>query len=435
MKKSLILVLLVTICTIQKAYPQTQSFTIPLQKQYGLERGISFVLNQLYEVKDVSRFNIPKGINNFVIGYLDISPYHTLYNSRLINDENLLEYYSMVEENDWDTTQFSCISIKNTKLHVLIYMQKGIKNIILDTNFDNSFLDEQAYRYNFKRIKESVADEGEYIYADLKLPMDSLQHSTSKSIPIGILMNYIDPSDQIGNNDSLQVYISPNFFYKGYFIDDTDTVFINVSTKNFDLYYPTRKIWGTYYCKSCLITNPKEFVLGKHFQIKNHKYLFTDFNIADKTLIITRLEDDTIGVNRGNYFAKMSGLDSLSGYSLVFFTGSWCKPCKILLDSLFLFHKQHPETAIINVNHEVNRSEFENYLNKYKIPWKVVLDLTPKQWSSIYKDTYNVMGFPTLFLINPQRKILWVASDLYQGLELLNKIDKEGYEPLETFFK
>jgi thiol-disulfide isomerase/thioredoxin len=330
-------------------------------------------------------------------------------------------------------------------------MQNGIKNLVLDTNFDNSFINEQVYQFDFNENKEDA--ESAFVYADLQLPVDSFQYAITKTIPVKILMNDIDSVDKIGDNDSLQVYISPNFFYQGYFMNNVDTVFVNLKTQNFDLFYNKLMIAGTYFHKEGM-NNPKhfDFYSKKPIQIRNRKYQFEDCDVINKTLILSRLEDDSIGTNRGNYLAQMPELDSLYGYTLLFFTGSWCKPCKILLDSLLLFNKWHPETHIISVNNERDSAQFITYLNKYQIPWKIILEMEPKIENPFlalkefynkdsktdpisYSDFYDVNAFPTLFLINSQRKILYVAEDHIQGIALLKKIDKEGYENLEILLK
>jgi hypothetical protein len=52
-----------------------------------------------------------------------------------------------------------------------------------------------------------------------------------------------------------------------------------------------------------------------------------------------------------------------------------------------------------------------------------------------YCDVYDIQAFPTLFLINSQRKILFVAEDHVQGIELLKKIEQKGEKNLEILLK
>jgi len=445
MKKITTLLLFITIFIITTGYSQIETFSISLQEHYGLDMEISFNYNKLYEIKNLSKYEIPEGIDNFTVGCLEFCLQYLGYKQVARTKKGR----TMLAKQGIDTLQFY-VNPKTTKLYALLYMQNGVKNLVLDTDFDNSFINEKVYSFDFNTLKHE--DESAFVYADLQLPMDSLQHSTVKTIPVKILMNDIYPNDKIGNNDSLQVYISPNFFYQGYFMSNVDTVFVNMKIQNFDLLYNKLLIEGTYYYKKLM--NPKHFdyYSKKPIQIGNRKYQFEDCDVINKTLTLTRLKDDSIGTNRGNYLASMPELDSLGGYTLLFFTGSWCKPCKILLDTLLLFYKQHPETTIISVNRERDSTQFITYLNKYQIPWKVILDMEPKIENPYlalkeffdkdsktehvsYCDFYDVNAFPTLFLINPQRKILYVAEGHIQGIELLKKIDKERYENLEILLE
>ncbi|MDL2313263.1 TlpA family protein disulfide reductase, partial [Bacteroidales bacterium OttesenSCG-928-B11] len=418
--KKLAHILFIATCIAQQCYAQTQ--IISLQKQ---ETTTMVISTYLREEKDISQFKIPNGAQNFVIGYINISPYHSLYNNRLLSEDKLARYQSIVDEYDIDTLQFTSNRLKETMLHVLLYMQNDTKYCILDTDFDNSFVDEEVFKYN----KNDSASANTLFLTNLKAPIDSSVHSTTKLIPIAVKMN--SAYSVMGNNiiaDSLQVDIFPIFFYQGYFIDNVDTFLIDLYMQHFDQLYIKQDVMGSCHCKT--IGYFKHFELGTPIQIRKHKYLFEDFDIYNKTLTLKRLEDDTIGTNKGNYFAKMPGLDTLNGYTLVFFTGSWCKPCKILLDSLLVFHKQYPEITIISVNLERDSAKYFKYLDTYSIPWKVVLDNIPSPWA--YTKVYSVDFVPTLFLINPQRKILWVDTDANPGIELLRRISEEGIESLES---
>ena len=443
MKKIALLLLLLTIYFAQKGH--TQTTTISLQQYYGLDMGIDFDYDNLYEVKNISKFEIPEDIDNFTIKCLEMFPQNASYKMLANNKKGK----SVLAKQGIDTLQFLFLNPKTTKLYALIFMQKGVKNLILDTDFNNSFLNEQIYQFDFNTMNNN--DEPAFIHTDLQLPVELFQNATVKKIPVKILMNEINSDDKMENNDSLQVYVSPDFFYQGYFMYDADTVVLNLKIQNYDLLYHNKIIRGTYFCKP-LMANPKrfDFFSGKPIQIKNRKYQFEDFNVIDKTFTITRLEDDSIGTQSGNYLAPMPQLDSLCGYTLLFFTGSWCKPCKILLDSLLLFHQQHPETNIISINNERDSVQFNNYIDKYQIPWKVILDMESmglfetlknmfdkdSQREPIsYTEVYDIDSFPTIFLINFQRKILHVADGLDESIKLLKKIDEFGYEVFETLFK
>ena len=428
MKKLIVAVLtilFVTTCIIREGYAQTQSMHIVFQKQEKPQYSSTYFL----EEKDVSKFKVPEGIKDFAIGYQNISYYHHLYNNRHLSEANLLKYQSIVEEYNIDTLQFIHNSLKNTILHVLFYMQNGVKHCILDTDFDNSFVNEQLFKFE----KNEITDNYPHFFTNLKIPIDSLSHSTTKLIPVGIKSS---TSSVTGDNviaDSLQVDIFPNFSYQGHLIDDSDTILMDFPILNFDQFYLKQKI--DIFCRDKSFDYFDYFKLGETIHFKNRKYLFEDLDIYTKTLIVKRLEDDSIGINRGNYFATMPELDSFHSYTLVFFTGSWCKPCKFVLDSLLVFHQQYPEITIISVNQEPDTLAFIKHVETYKIPWKVIYDKTyTSQYgvgNSLYHATYRLVGVPYLFLINPERRVLRMGHNTVSCIKILEDIQEKGIKAFE----
>ena len=428
------ILLLILICVTLQGYTQSSSFWVPLQKQ-PRETPYTLLSNRIYEIEDISGFKIPEGIDNFVIGYLKLSEFHDRYYERHLNEANLLRYQSIVEKHQIDTIQFAYNNLKYTKLHVLLYMQNGVKHLIIDTDFDHSFLNEQVHRGSkFKEIIEDPEDR-DFVFTELKLPMDSFQIPILKVIPVNILMNETRyPEDKIGNNDSLQVYITQSFEYQGYFIVDTDTVFLNMDPQYFDLFYYNR-LHLYYYCKSYQ-TKYALLRLGQQLKLKNRIYLFEEFDPINKRVKLTRLADDIFEETKpGNFLIPLPGLDSLNGYTLVFFTGSWCGPCKPVLDSLLIFYKQYPQINIISVNQESDTMKFIKHVEDYKIPWKIIYDKTGTGGigGSHYLTTYNLQSVPHLFFINPKRRILRMESGRTNCINLLKEIKEKGCETFEIF--
>ena len=229
MKKLTYTLLFIVICTVQHLHAQTEPMHIVFQKQEKPQYSSIYFL----EVKDVSQFKIPKGIENFVIGYQHISFYHHLYNNRLTDEATLAKYYAIVEEENIDTLQFTYNNLKKTVLHTLFYMQDGIKHCILDTDFDHSFLNEEVFRFE----QDETTGNYPHFFTNLKVPVDSLSYSTTKLIPVGIKNS---TNSSTGNDiiaDSLQVDIFPNFSYQSHFIDDGDTILMYFSMQDFDLFY------------------------------------------------------------------------------------------------------------------------------------------------------------------------------------------------------
>jgi len=412
-------ILLIIVCFTAQCFAQKQ--IVSLQKQEPAKQIYSTFL---WEEKEVSQYKVPEGIEDFVIGYLSISYPHFLYNNRHRNEERLIRYQNRIEEDNIDTMQFVYNKLYKTWLSVLIYMQNGIKYCIVDTDFDDSFVNEEVFSFN---MNDSLLNDIRF-FTNLNIPVDSIENSTTKRIPIGIEN---DESSYTGTDiiaDSLQVIIYVNISCQGFFIDDADTIWIDLHAQNFDQLYLKSRMLG--WCSNKMINLYVPIVLGDTFQIRNHKYVFEDFDIYNKTLELKRLEDDSIGTHRGNYFAKTPRLDSLSGYSLVFFTGSWCRPCKPVLDSLLAFHQQHPEITIINVNQERDTAAFINYINDNNIPWKIIYDKIHNR-KSLYFSTYYISSVPQLFLINPKRRVLESRMSMVPCVEFIEEIKQKGCEVFE----
>jgi len=410
------LVLLLT----SQCYAQKQK--IFLQKQ---EPAKQITSTYLYEDKNITRYQIPEGIEDFVIGCLSISGFHSLYNERHKNKSNLIDFQILVAENDIDTMQFVYNKLIKTSLNVLIYIQDGAKHCIIDSDFDNSFLNESVFSFN---MKNTIGNNTRF-FTNLLIPMDSFGYSVSRQTPIGIDM--ISNGSVTGNNvvaDSLQVDIFSDISYRSFFIDDTDTIWIDIISQNFDQLYTKKGMLGI--CSNITMNFWAPLILGSTFQVGKHKYRFEDFDIYNKTLVLTRLEDDNRGTNRGNFFAEMPELSSFSGYSLIFFTGSWCRPCKPVLDSLLVFHQRFPEITIININQERDSMIFTKYLNDNNIPWKAICDIIDNG-KSLYFSTYCIYEVPQLLLVNSQRRVLLCRKGTNPCIELLKEIKEKGFNALE----
>ena len=429
----------------QQAYTQNSSFWISFQKEpMGYAR--TCYNNCLYEVEDISKFKVSEEIPNFVIGYLNLSEFHDWYHAR----HSLLKYQSIVEKYQIDTLQFTYNNLKQTKLYVLVYLKNGYKHVVIDSDFDSSFLGEEVYKCKFKAMRNWENDENEneddddddndneYIFTELKIPVDSFQYTTIKTVPVTILMNETRrPEEKLGNNDSLQIYITEHFIYKSYFMDNTDTVYLTMYPQYFDLLYSNYWLSLGCYCPSCYYSRSSHFGFGKQFKVKNHNYLLEDFDPFNKKAKFTRLADDTIETKPGEFLIPLPGLDSINRYTLVYFTGSWCgNPCKLATSSLLDFHQQYPNIDIISVNQESDTLKYLKHIEKLKIPWKLIYDNMSRNegiGGSKYFTTYNIQGVPWLFLISPKQRILRIEGSGTGCRDLINEIKEKGCEAFDIY--
>ncbi len=173
------------------------------------------------------------------------------------------------------------------------------------------------------------------------------------------------------------------------------------------------------------IINENEFIL-----INSDLYQNLGVSINKQVLRLKKLPKDTViyssqvGFNAVPFTAKefrtqeTISLHSYKGkYLYIEFWGSWCGPCL----------KELPEIKKAYINIDKSKIDFlgvafdkvdplEKILEREKIEWKQILQ---EEEDGIIDD-YNITGYPTSFLIDPNGKI--IAKNL-QGEKLLDTLN------------
>jgi thiol-disulfide isomerase/thioredoxin len=94
------------------------------------------------------------------------------------------------------------------------------------------------------------------------------------------------------------------------------------------------------------------------------------------------------------------------------FWASWCEPCKISLPMVEKFARSHPEVDVIPVDVGEPRELVERYVRAHGMQ-KVALD--PKALS---RGFFQIEGFPTMVVIDPQGRIRATWTGLNPAIEL-----------------
>lgn len=160
------------------------------------------------------------------------------------------------------------------------------------------------------------------------------------------------------------------------------------------------------------------FKLGKDFYKINH------LSIQEKKLALTKLfktdQQDRITIADKDH-QGLSAILSDNSYTLLDFTGSWCKPCQVILPKLqLLYDIYYTKIKFISIAVENDLETARNYHEKTGIKWKMVYENLNCNDVECLKNKLNVNGFPTLILIDRNRKIVFHEA----GVQAIDELEQ-----------
>lgn len=124
----------------------------------------------------------------------------------------------------------------------------------------------------------------------------------------------------------------------------------------------------------------------------------------------------------------MRSFSELKGEKLtvIDFWATWCKPCVKAIPELNTIYENYKEKGIafISINCDGPRSIAKAIPmgNSLKINYPLLLDI-----NSDVKNQLNLSAFPTLIIINPEGKIVWIHEGYGNGYaeEVTKELEKQ----------
>jgi cytochrome c biogenesis protein CcmG/thiol:disulfide interchange protein DsbE len=91
------------------------------------------------------------------------------------------------------------------------------------------------------------------------------------------------------------------------------------------------------------------------------------------------------------------------------FWATWCNSCRQEIPTLIDTHNNVKEVVVVGVNPGINDSlaKTKRYVEKYKIPYKIVYDET-----GVSAQAFGVAGVPMAILINKDGEVLYAGYPL-----------------------
>lgn len=110
---------------------------------------------------------------------------------------------------------------------------------------------------------------------------------------------------------------------------------------------------------------------------------------------------------------KMDSTDLNGKYIGLYFSASWCGPCRAFTPRLKAFRDRHLEDGfeIVLINFDKTNTEKRRYVKDSGMEWPSVQGASRKPSKSL-AETYQVKGYPTLIILDPKGRVI-----TYRGVE------------------
>ncbi|TXD50567.1 MULTISPECIES: TlpA family protein disulfide reductase [unclassified Polaribacter] len=285
---------------------------------------------------------------------------------------------------------------------------EGIIEYILDTNNNKDFSDEEI------RTPLKVDDHFNYSLPVKKAPFVAYELNTNnkvlnKKVKVLILVN---------SKNNL-AYSFPQVFETS-FLDKKIQVSHGFANVTFDE-------------KSSLIIDDKKEEIGLYELIKIDSTIYKNLgiNIKNNTLILQRLPKNkelfstSVGYKAIPFkIKKLNAIDSISllDYSGKFlyidFWGTWCAPCLTEIPTICDAYEKtsRKDIEFLGIAVHDTKEKLESSIQDFSIKYPQALESDSKN----LKKKYNIISFPTTFLIDRKGKI--VAKNL-KGEKLLDSLN------------
>ncbi|MFQ3304959.1 MAG: thiol-disulfide isomerase/thioredoxin [Polaribacter sp.] len=414
MKRTFIILLsLVLFNCSSKKEKQLELIHLPLTEVDGFgsfKESFSMLLWNSSEKAEKETKGIPEDWNEFYVNQIWFDAFQTVYPAFIkngFNESRFNERYATWTKNP-NQRKLSKESINSLVNIVFRESKNGSIEYILDTNNNKDFSDEEI------KIPVPVANHFNYSLSVKKAPFVNYQLRTNegvldKKVKVLILLN--------GNNDLM--YGFPQIF-KTSFLNKKIQVSHGFANVTFDE-------------KSSFIIEGEKEEIGLHELIKIDSSIYKNrgVDLNNNTLILERLPKNkelfstNVGYNAIPFkIKKLNSKDSISllnfkgKFLYLDFWGTWCGPCLMEIPSIKYAYEKTARKDIEFLGIAVNdrKEKLIEVIKEYEIKYPQVLESDANN----LKKKYNIVGFPTTFLIDRKGRI--VAKNL-KGEALLDTLN------------
>lgn len=337
--------------------------------------------------------------------------------------DSLYDYYlKQIAAYKIDTINLSASPVK-TYVSVLVKVKNGRKVIIVDSNNNHDFSDDDVSIYTFKTDK-LFYENYENINVS-KVRYQKLDSNIVKDYFLEIKVKPYDKDYNYGNKiDSVKaVYFKPVNFFRGKFTVENDNLEVQIARNRMIGF----KNDPNDYEYSITPVNQRaksyDWVRFKQkIKVNNTILEITDFQADKQIVTISKrpASDSDFGWNVGDYLPEdiqgeyFSDNFKRKKYNILNFWGSWCYPCLLEIPDLKQLYKNNTELInLVNISCESKQegiSKAKEIIIKEKIAWKQIYSLLNEK--DALSKLLNVNSFPTLIVVDDRGMIIARESGL-----------------------
>ncbi|WP_405610093.1 TlpA family protein disulfide reductase [Polaribacter sp. Asnod1-A03] len=413
MKKILTITAIVILYSCSSGKKKTDIIYLPLKEVNGFgpfKESLSMLLWTSSEKAEQETEGIPESWNEYYVQQISFDAFQTAFQNYI--KEGFSESKFESDYKNW-TRNPNERKLSKTQINSFVNIvfrenEKGIIEYILDTNNNKDFSDEKI------ETPLKVYNNFSYSTALKNTSFVNYQLSTTNNI----LEKEVKTLILLNENNNI-LYSFPHYY---------ETVFLNKKI------YVSNGFCNTSFDERSsikIIKNTQTIELNEIVTINNNTYknLGVDLNKnslllqklpKDKTTFSTNIGYQAIPFNIKNLNSKDSvSLSSFKGkFVFIDFWGTWCSPCLMELPTNIDAYEKTSRNDIefLGISVYDKKEKLKKGIVNYGINYPQFLETDSKN----LKQKYNIIGFPTTFLIDPKGKI--VAKNL-KGEKLLDSLN------------
>jgi thiol-disulfide isomerase/thioredoxin len=364
---------------------------------------------------------------------------------RLMNGDNITQYVNFVITIQRETENF-----KWSFLKVLVAPNQNQQlNIVVDKNDNHNFSDDSVYTIN---MKDRVTSFKDFFKRLPMITIDSLKVINQKNeveyktinLKLGVCKlngEHFETIDQLIKSGNYNLDIYTVEYYSGSIQTENENyefaVALNPVTQNFSGYPGTSETDGAVFFYKSLLTkdtllnmvpiglwNTSNSFVKNIISIGKDTFKISALSLHQKELTLLNFpqtDNQPIELTDENIDTDFWGIINDNSYTLLDFSGSWCKPCEIILPKLKdLYSRFGSKVNFATIAIENDYFTAQKHHIKTGVSWKMTYENLNCIDDKCLKNIFGVLGYPTLVIIDNNRKIIFHE----EGTEAVEKAEQ-----------